>query len=97
MRVGLLESAHEDIVDAYWFYERQQVGLGDYFSNSIYADLESLAFFAGTHRQVFGYYKMLATRFPYSAYYRISNDVVQVFAVLENRCDPMNAAARLMD
>ena len=32
MRVRILDSAHNDIRDGYWFYESQEPGVGDYFS-----------------------------------------------------------------
>ena len=42
MRVQILDTAEEDLVEGYWFYEMQQPGLGAYFRNSIYADLHAL-------------------------------------------------------
>lgn len=42
-------------------------------------------FFAGIHVKAFGFYRMLARRFPFSIYYRIIGDVVVVAAVLDNR------------
>ena len=46
MRVRILTSAHNDLVDGYWFYERQGEGLGDYFADTLYAEIESLALYA---------------------------------------------------
>ena len=31
MRVEISESAHGDVLDGYWFYNRQEPGLGEYF------------------------------------------------------------------
>ena len=31
MRVEISESAHNDVLDGYWFYNRQEPGLGEYF------------------------------------------------------------------
>jgi len=31
MLVRILDSAHNDIRDGYWFYENQEPGVGDYF------------------------------------------------------------------
>jgi hypothetical protein len=65
MRVQILDRAEEDLVEGYWFYERQQPGLGAYFRNSIYADLHALEQAAGVHRIVYkNYHRALATRFP---------------------------------
>ena len=56
MRVQILDTAEEDLVEGYWFYERQQPGLGAYFRNSIYADLHALEKTAGIHRIVYKNY-----------------------------------------
>lgn len=40
---------------------------------SIFADIESLRLYAGTHRKVFGYYRQLAKRFPYAIYYQMED------------------------
>ena len=53
MRVKIISSAHTDILDGYAFYDRQQAGLGDYFADSIYGEIESLQLYAGIHRKVY--------------------------------------------
>jgi len=35
MKVQILDTAEQDLVEGYWFYEMQQPGLGAYFLNSI--------------------------------------------------------------
>jgi len=50
MKVQILDTAEQDLVEGYWFYEMQQPGLGAYFLNSIYADLHVLGKTAGVHR-----------------------------------------------
>jgi len=42
MRIDLLDSAEKDLIDGFAFYERQSKGLGDYFLDSLFADIESL-------------------------------------------------------
>jgi len=37
----------EDLLSGYHFYERQVENLGNYFLDSLYADLQSLAIYAG--------------------------------------------------
>ena len=41
MRVELRVEAREDLTNAAAFYEDQQEGLGDYFIDCLFADLES--------------------------------------------------------
>lgn len=45
MLVRILDSAHNDIRDGYWFYEDQEPGVGDYFSDTLYGEIESLALY----------------------------------------------------
>ena len=41
-----------DIENGMKFYDKQQDGLGQYFFDCIYSDLESLRFYAGIHSNV---------------------------------------------
>ena len=43
MRVRLLASAFNDLTGGRVFYEQQGEGLGDYFFDSVFADIDSLA------------------------------------------------------
>jgi hypothetical protein len=49
MIVDLSSDAEEDLIEGYWFYERQSPGLGDYFRSCLIADIESLAYYGGIH------------------------------------------------
>ncbi len=40
MKIQILDIAQQDIIDGFNFYETT-TGLGDYFLDSIYADIES--------------------------------------------------------
>ncbi len=88
MRIEILLEAEKDLVDGYAFYERQLQGLGQYFLDSLFSDLESLHLYAGIHAMHFGYHRLLAKRFPFIVYYRIQDKVIRVYAVLDCRRDP---------
>ena len=88
MKVEILESAHQDLLDGYWFYENQSAGLGDYFSDSMYSELGALQLYAGIHVVHFGFYRAIAKRFPYSVYYSIEDGLVRVYGILDDRRDP---------
>ncbi|MCQ2368073.1 MAG: type II toxin-antitoxin system RelE/ParE family toxin [Kiritimatiellae bacterium] len=88
MRVKFSKSAHLDIVDGWHFYNSQQEGLGDYFSDTIYSEAGSLALYAGIHTRVYGFYRLLSGRFPYSIYYDIEDSGVVVYAVIGNKRNP---------
>jgi hypothetical protein len=60
MKVGISSGAEADVVDGYWFYERQSLGLGDYFRSCIFADIESLVYSGGIHEIVDGFHRSLS-------------------------------------
>ncbi|MCQ2394543.1 MAG: type II toxin-antitoxin system RelE/ParE family toxin [Kiritimatiellae bacterium] len=88
MRVEVLDPAHEDMLEATWFYGCQDQGLGAYFSDTLYGEIESLGIYAGIHPRRHGFYMMVSRVFPYSIYYDIVDDVALVYAVLDNRRNP---------
>jgi len=87
--VRILESARKDLVDGYYFYEKQADGIGTYFLESIYSDIDSLINNAGIHPVYFGeYHRLLAARFPFAVYYKVREDTALVYAVLGCRRKP---------
>jgi plasmid stabilization system protein ParE len=95
MKIRLLDSALEDIAAARTFYDSQDDGIGAYFFDSIFAEIDSLVLFAGTHLKKIGFYRQIAQRFPYAIYYKIINDDVVVFHVLDCRRNPKWIRRRL--
>ena len=96
MKIRVLSSAKKDLIEGFKFYEKQQEGLGNYFLDSLYSDIESLKIFAGIHSIHFGkYYRLLSKRFPFAVYYRIDDDEIIVYAVLDCRRNPAWARKRL--
>ena len=88
MPLRILDSAEKDLEEGYYFYERQSSGLGAYFLDSLYADIDSLLFFAGIHCKVFGHHRLLSRRFPFAVYYEVVDGVILVVAVLDCRRNP---------
>ncbi|MST93980.1 MAG: type II toxin-antitoxin system RelE/ParE family toxin [Pedosphaera sp.] len=95
MKIAILPSARDDLADGFDFYERQREGLGNYFQESLFSDLDSLQLYAGIHLKVFGYYRLLSKRFPYAAYYDLEGQTSRVWAVLDCRQDPAFIRRRL--
>ena len=60
MNLHILESARNDLADGRDFYERQGPGMGGYFLDSLFSDIDSLALYAGIHLNVFGFHRLLA-------------------------------------
>lgn len=89
MIIRILDAAQQDLVSGFHFYELQEAGLGSYFLDSLFADIDSLMFYGGVHIVVEGgYHRMLAKRFPFAVYYRIESECVFVYAVLDCRRSP---------
>ncbi len=89
MKIKILISAVKDLDKGRLFYEEQGEGLGDYFFDTLFSDIDSLALFGGVHRKVHGYHRMLSCRFPYAIYYKIEDKkFVTVWRVLDCRKDP---------
>jgi plasmid stabilization system protein ParE len=95
MRIEILDDAKDDLIDGFHFYEEQSTGLGSYFLDSLFADIDSLLLYAGVHRMVHGSHRFIARRFPFAIYYRIENDVVRVRAVIDCRRSPIWIRRRL--
>jgi hypothetical protein len=96
MRIEILDEVENDLVNGYAFYERQPQGLGQYFLDSLFSDLESLHIYAGIHAMHFGFHRLLAKRFPFAVYYRIQDKVILVYAILDCRRDPAWIRNRLV-
>jgi len=89
MRVRILTSALDYLAQGREFYERQGEGVGDYFFDSLFSDIDSLSLFDGIHRKTQGFHRLLAHRFPYAIYYKMnSKNSAVVYRVLDCRQDP---------
>ena len=85
MTVNIAKSAHLDLLDGYTFYENQKKDLGDYFLKILFSDIDSLADTAGIHHLYFHYHRKLSHTFPFAIYYKVKNDAVYVYAILDCR------------
>lgn len=96
MKIRILRSAEQDLLSGYSFYEERGQGLGAYFLDSLFADIDSLHLYAGIHPIYFsGYCRLLAKRFPFAIYYTTDDDVAVIHAVLDCRQNPERISERL--
>ena len=86
--IQVLTYAIDDLEIGIKFYDKLEEGVGDYFWDSLLADIESLVIYAGIHSRKHGFYRMLAKRFPYAIYYEIKKETAYIYAILPMRRDP---------
>jgi hypothetical protein len=98
MKIEILSVASQDLIDGYHFYENQSEGVGSYFLDSLYSDIDSLVITAGVHKKhLEKYFKLLSKRFPFAVYYKIENNIIFVYAVLDCRQKPAWIRSKLKD
>jgi len=95
MKVQVLDEAIADLASGYRFYQQQAEGLGTYFLDTLWSDIQSLRLYGGVHSKHHGYYRLLSKRFPFAIYYEIDSRTVKVLAVLDSRRSPGSVAQRL--
>lgn len=84
------------MAEGFEFYEQQEAGVGDYFLDCLYSDIDSLMIFAETHSVRFKeFYCLFSKRFPYAVYYTVEADLISVHAVLDCRQNPAGVESRL--
>lgn len=96
MKIRILSSAYNDLLIGREFYENLGEGIGDYFFDSLFSDIDSLILHGGIHLKVFGYFRLLSKRFPYAVYYKIDDaDIITVWRVLDCRQNPQKTETSL--
>lgn len=94
MRIRILPSAKRDLQRGFRFYEHQEPGIGSYFVDSLYSDIDSICVFPGIHRRVGDLFRFKSKRFPFWIYYRLEADTAYVVAVLDARQAPWKVRRR---
>ena len=62
--------------------------MGNYFLDSVGADIDSLQIMSGIHSMSGNHYRFMSERFPYWIYYRIDGETAYIVAVLDARQNP---------
>ena len=95
MKIEILDEAQQDLIEGFHFYESRETGVGSYFLDCLFSDIDSLLLFAGIHQVVYGYHRSLSKRFPFAIYYEIVGELIRVYAVLDCRRNPAWIRKRL--
>ena len=86
----------QDLIEGFQFLRRvARSGVGSYFLNCLFSDIDSLLQFAGIHPIVYGYHRSLSKRFPFAIYYDVVGELIRVHAVLDCRRNPSWIRRRL--
>ncbi len=88
MKIHFLDEAQTDLHEGAQFYERQSPGLGQYFLDALFSDIDSLLLYAGIHIEINGYFRLLSKTFPFAIYYFLDGDSIYIYAVLDCREKP---------
>lgn len=89
MKIEILDLARQDLIEGYHFYEARDPGLGGYFLDALFSDIDSLRLHGGIHRRVYRHFhRSLSKRFPFAIFYSFDGEVVQVRAVVDCRRNP---------
>jgi len=88
VKIEILDDAQQDLIEGYQFYEDRETGVGSYFLDCLFSDIDSLLLFAGIHQVVYGYHRSLSKRFPFAIYYDVVGELIRVHAVLDCRRNP---------
>jgi len=96
MMIYLRQTAVRDMAQGRRFYEVQRgEELGEYFSNSIFKDIDSISETPGIHFQIEGYYRALSRKFPFAIYYKLEEQQIIVWRILDCRQAPSKTADQL--
>lgn len=94
VRIGA--SAERDLLAGFAFYEIQAAGLGQYFLDSLFSDIDALALYAGAHpKPLSGLHRSLSKRFPFAIYYDFDGATAVVLAGLDCRRNPRSIHSTL--
>ncbi len=86
--IRLSETAIDGLNRGFRFYENKENELGNYFKNTLLAEIEGLKITAGIHRQVHGHHRLISRVFPFAIYYKFNANTADVIAVIDCRRNP---------
>ncbi|MEI8368958.1 MAG: type II toxin-antitoxin system RelE/ParE family toxin [Planctomycetia bacterium] len=95
MRIRILPEAERDLDIGCDFYDSQSPGAARFFLRGLLDDIDGLLKHAGVHEQYCGFFRAISKRFPFAIFYALSEDTIDIYAVLDCRQDPDAITSRL--
>ncbi|MGE5344088.1 MAG: type II toxin-antitoxin system RelE/ParE family toxin [Candidatus Omnitrophota bacterium] len=84
-----LPEVEEDAINAYFWYEEKEKGLGDEFLRLFYANSNEITRNPLIYRKVYqDFRRRLLRRFPYAIYFTFTGDEIIVFGLLHCARNP---------
>ncbi|MCI0640545.1 MAG: type II toxin-antitoxin system RelE/ParE family toxin [Gemmataceae bacterium] len=88
--------AEQDIAEAYAWYEKQRIGLGEDFLERLDACIQAICRTPQKHQLIFRDFRRgLVRRFPYAVFYKYENASVTVYCVFHTSQDSEKWRIRL--
>lgn len=78
-RIRIVGSGLKDLEAGRQFYDSGEKGIGEYFLETLYSEIESLKLYGGIHLISWGFHRQIVRRFPFAVYYQMEGDTVIVF------------------
>ena len=78
MNIEILDEAQKDLIQGFRFCKSQEPGLGAYFLDCLFSDIDSLLVYAGVHAVTYAYHRCFSKRFPFAIYYSLEGQLVRV-------------------
>ena len=95
LQVSFHRLAREELIDAAWYYEHQQVGLGTALLDAVELTTASIVNFPESAPIIRGCVRRkLVQRFPYAVLYSIQPETIRVLAVMNLKRRPLYWAGR---
>ena len=88
--------ADEDIMEAYRWYETQEIGLGEEFLRCVEASIENIIRHPFLYQiEVDNFRRALVRRFPFEIFYEPKDETITVYSVFHCSQDPTKWQKRL--
>jgi plasmid stabilization system protein ParE len=95
-RLVIAPEVEFDIAEAYFWYERRRIGLGEEFLSSVDACMEGIRRHPEAYPLIHETYRRaLIRRFPYAVFYEYSESTATVYSVFHTSRDPEKWRERL--
>ncbi len=85
--IKILKDVVKDLDIGKDFYNKREIGVGDYFRDSLIVDIESLRIYAGIHNKKYGFYRMFAK--PLCFLLRNRTGSAYIVAILPMKRNPL--------